>query len=132
MTELEYLNAILSVNEGDMEGIWFTTQNYHPIRANVLCSDFFHWACADCEVIEHDDIESFMAAWNWGEGWMDHWEDDASNSDADWRLLWATWKRKYVPDTLAARVKNKHMTTEVADLFKLAATGEKFWETVLP
>lgn len=154
MTELEYLNAILSVNEGDMEGLWFTTQNYHPIRANVLCSDFFHWACADCEVIEHEDIESFVATWNWHDAWIDLYVDsfmaeskrrkeagdrvgekielDETHTEVDWMLLWATWKRKYVPDTLNARVERKNITPEVAEIFKRAATGEKFWETILP
>jgi len=39
------------------DALWWRTEADGTVRLFALCSDFFHWATADCEEITPDDVD---------------------------------------------------------------------------
>lgn len=70
--------------KGDSEVFWSRNIADGPIKANVNCSDYFFWACADCEEIELEDIDELVRCIE-------------SDTDYEGECYWAAKKRNMRP-----------------------------------
>lgn len=90
MTEGEYALRIIKelILGCDQEVMWTRYNEANrdwsgPVRACINCSDTFHWASADCEDIQPEDIDDLIALCK---------EDEYNGA-----LLWVCMKRDMPP-----------------------------------
>jgi hypothetical protein len=79
MDQLEYMTRVLSlINPYDCDEILWNIQD-GKVRFQVNCSDFFHWACADCEDVTEENIELLENCYKELEGLTEHYKSYAKD-----------------------------------------------------
>src|SRR5258706_1297580 len=65
VNDKDFMLAVLDVFfKADIHGdlFWRTDPQYAPVTFFAMCSDFFMWACADCEEITKENLHVLLKA----------------------------------------------------------------------